>query len=348
MSDSGSEADSNQPLTLRRSKSSSISQECQSKLQVPVKQESDDIDNQPVNETENPGGSENESSDPSHVNSKGIKRKRNLPSSRTESKIKKAIQDSSSDEDESSSHDKRFKNSKKNFKRLKSINESSDEESCEDKKLKKLNTADIAHKLEESSSSDLSDSEQDVPDNNEKDLDKSVASSNSDEDSDTPSPKTKAGKKTENDSKLSDTKKKSEKYDSRIARLQRYLKEAGIRVRNYKILWEGCKNNKDRAQKLLGLLENHGLRGNPTLAKCQKLKKKREKEEEIAGLNLDNIISSEIGRPRRGAFSLYASTPSQPLKEIKKTNQRNDSKDSPETNKHISRVKTIIDSEDSD
>jgi len=312
MLDSGSEADSNQALTLRRSNSSSITEESRTTTQVTVKQETNTSDDKHLNESGKSGESGNENSHHSLVNSKTVKRKRNLssPVKLPETK-RRIIQNSSSDEGESS---------------------------------------------------DASDSEQDSSDSDKEDSDRSVISSNSDEDSKTPakaaqkskaiSPATSDRKKIEKENQPSSTKKRSrEKEGSRIRKLQRYLKEAGIRVKNYTILWEGCKSARAKCRKLLDLLEEHGLKGNPTVVKCQKLRMKRETEEDIAELNLGNIINSETGRPRRGAFSLYASSPSHSPRETKKTkkkSQMNDSKESPEPKKHFSRLKRIIDSDDSD
>lgn len=66
----------------------------------------------------------------------------------------------------------------------------------------------------------------------------------------------------------------------------------GIRVPNYKVLWEGCKSDKAKAAKLLELLEEHGLKGKPTLSECKKLRKKLETAKEIAELNTANIIQT--------------------------------------------------------
>lgn len=63
-------------------------------------------------------------------------------------------------------------------------------------------------------------------------------------------------------------------------------------MQNYKTLWEGCKSNKARADKLMQLLQERGLKGNPSKAECIRIKKKYEEEKEIAELNTSNIISS--------------------------------------------------------
>ena len=63
-------------------------------------------------------------------------------------------------------------------------------------------------------------------------------------------------------------------------------------MQNYKTLWEGCKSNKARAEKLMQLLRERGLKGNPSKSECIRIKKKYEEEKEIAELNASNIISS--------------------------------------------------------
>lgn len=67
---------------------------------------------------------------------------------------------------------------------------------------------------------------------------------------------------------------------------------AGIRVKNYKTLFEGCRSKKSKADKLLQLLQENGLKGNPTAEKCRKLKKKLERQREVAELSLANIIDT--------------------------------------------------------
>lgn len=68
---------------------------------------------------------------------------------------------------------------------------------------------------------------------------------------------------------------------------------AGIRVKNYKTLWDGCKSDKARAAKLLELLQERGLKGKPTISECRRLKRKYEREQEFMELNTSNIIETE-------------------------------------------------------
>ncbi|XP_003228271.1 HIRA-interacting protein 3 [Anolis carolinensis] len=102
---------------------------------------------------------------------------------------------------------------------------------------------------------------------------------------------------------------KGEEHPS-IRRLKRYIRECGAR-RNYKKLFEGCRSRKAQEEILKRELENLGMKGAPSLAKCKELKQKREEAAEVASLDLSNIITTE-GRPRRrNVWSLY-SKPQEP------------------------------------
>ncbi|CAI5790939.1 CHZ domain-containing protein [Podarcis lilfordi] len=97
---------------------------------------------------------------------------------------------------------------------------------------------------------------------------------------------------------------KNEEHSS-IRRLKRYIRECGAH-RNYKKLLSGCHSRKAQLKVLKEELENLGLKGAPTLAKCKALKQKREVAAEIASLDLCNIIATQ-GRPRRqNVWSLYS------------------------------------------
>jgi len=82
---------------------------------------------------------------------------------------------------------------------------------------------------------------------------------------------------------------------AKLLRLKKYLTVAGIKIQNYSKLFEDCKSKKSKETKLLELLESKGLKGKPTLEKCKKLRKKIEREKEVAELDLGNIIDSNDG-----------------------------------------------------
>ncbi|XP_066484769.1 HIRA-interacting protein 3 [Tiliqua scincoides] len=97
---------------------------------------------------------------------------------------------------------------------------------------------------------------------------------------------------------------KNEDHPS-IQRLKRYIRECGVH-RNYKKLLAGCRSRRAQLEALKKELENIGLKGTPSLAKCRALKQKREEAAEVASLDLSNIITTE-GRPRRrNVWSLYS------------------------------------------
>lgn len=60
----------------------------------------------------------------------------------------------------------------------------------------------------------------------------------------------------------------------------------------------GCKSHQDRANRILELLHEKGLEGEPTIAKCKELRKQLSAKKEIAELDTSVIIQAE-GRTRR-------------------------------------------------
>ncbi|XP_044303849.1 HIRA-interacting protein 3 isoform X2 [Varanus komodoensis] len=97
---------------------------------------------------------------------------------------------------------------------------------------------------------------------------------------------------------------KREEHSS-VQRLKRYIRECGVH-RNYKKLLAGCRSRKAQVEVLKRELENLGLKGTPSLAKCKAVKQKREEAAEVASLDINNIITTE-GRPRRrNVWSLYS------------------------------------------
>lgn len=57
--------------------------------------------------------------------------------------------------------------------------------------------------------------------------------------------------------------------------LKKYCRAAGIRCSKYKI--KGAENDYQICNSMLEVLREHGLVGEPTLAKCRELKKSRER-----------------------------------------------------------------------
>uniref|UniRef100_A0A3P9D2C2 Histone chaperone domain-containing protein n=1 Tax=Maylandia zebra TaxID=106582 RepID=A0A3P9D2C2_9CICH len=85
--------------------------------------------------------------------------------------------------------------------------------------------------------------------------------------------------------------------DKSVARLERYIALCGVR-RNYKKLLEDCRS---QVAVLRKELEELGVHGQPTIQKWKKVRMKREQAQELAALDVNNIITTQ-GRPtRRGA-----------------------------------------------
>ncbi|MED6243437.1 hypothetical protein ATANTOWER_020138 [Ataeniobius toweri] len=89
--------------------------------------------------------------------------------------------------------------------------------------------------------------------------------------------------------------------DKAVVRLKRYIALCGVR-RNYKKLLDGCRSTRSKVAVLKKELEDLGVRGNPSIEKCKKIRLKREEAQELAELDVDNIITTE-GRPKRRGTS---------------------------------------------
>ncbi|KAI5748545.1 hypothetical protein M8J76_000015 [Diaphorina citri] len=78
----------------------------------------------------------------------------------------------------------------------------------------------------------------------------------------------------------------------RIIKLKKFLRLAGIRIKNYAEFWEGCNSVKAKIEKIVQHMENLGLKGPPSRSSCIKLRKKLEKKNEIAQLDVSNILDT--------------------------------------------------------
>ncbi|XP_062840976.1 HIRA-interacting protein 3 isoform X2 [Trichomycterus rosablanca] len=105
-------------------------------------------------------------------------------------------------------------------------------------------------------------------------------------------------KKTKNSEK-SESKTTARKDDENkaVSRLKRYIALCGVR-RNYKKLLEGCRSVKSKVEVLKKELEELGVEGQPSIEKCKKARMKREEAQELAELDVSNIITTQ-GRPKR-------------------------------------------------
>uniref|UniRef100_A0A672Y439 Histone chaperone domain-containing protein n=1 Tax=Sphaeramia orbicularis TaxID=375764 RepID=A0A672Y439_9TELE len=77
-----------------------------------------------------------------------------------------------------------------------------------------------------------------------------------------------------------------------VARLKHYITLCGVR-RNYKKLFENCHSVHSQVAVLKKELEDLGVEGHPSIQKCKKIRMKRERAQEIAELDVNNIIFSQ-------------------------------------------------------
>uniref|UniRef100_A0A3Q1EYA3 Histone chaperone domain-containing protein n=1 Tax=Acanthochromis polyacanthus TaxID=80966 RepID=A0A3Q1EYA3_9TELE len=82
-----------------------------------------------------------------------------------------------------------------------------------------------------------------------------------------------------------------------VVRLKRYISLCGV-WRNYKKLLEGCRSVRSMVAVLKKELEDLGVHGKPSVKKCKKVRQNREEAQEIADLDINNIITTQ-GRPKR-------------------------------------------------
>uniref|UniRef100_A0AAQ5WYZ6 Histone chaperone domain-containing protein n=1 Tax=Amphiprion ocellaris TaxID=80972 RepID=A0AAQ5WYZ6_AMPOC len=82
-----------------------------------------------------------------------------------------------------------------------------------------------------------------------------------------------------------------------VVRLKRYISLCGVR-RNYKKLLDGCRSIHSMVAVLKKELEDLGVHGQPSVEKCKKVRMNREEAQEIAELDINNIITTQ-GRPKR-------------------------------------------------
>ncbi|XP_052408711.1 HIRA-interacting protein 3 isoform X1 [Carassius gibelio] len=105
-------------------------------------------------------------------------------------------------------------------------------------------------------------------------------------------------KKKRNEERENTTRGKDEENKA-VSRLKRYIALCGVR-RNYKKLLDGCRSVKAKVAVLKKELEELGVEGQPSIEKCKKARLKREEAQELAELDLSNIIATQ-GRPKRRA-----------------------------------------------
>ncbi|XP_069380736.1 HIRA-interacting protein 3 isoform X2 [Paralichthys olivaceus] len=145
-------------------------------------------------------------------------------------------------------------------------------------------------------------------------------------------------KKNQDDKKKKKTVKKDEKTivqkddNKQLVRLKRYISLCGVK-RNYKKLLDGCRSVRSMVAVLKKELEDLGVEGQPSIKKCKSVKKKREEAQEIAELDVSNIIATQ-GRPKRRGASVRQEEPDYLSSTYKRTlNSASDSDDENRTHK---------------
>ncbi|XP_032394605.1 HIRA-interacting protein 3 isoform X1 [Etheostoma spectabile] len=115
------------------------------------------------------------------------------------------------------------------------------------------------------------------------------------------------------ESSQGDKKKKKEKSDKgqkqgdkAVVRLKRYISLCGLRP-IYKKLLDGCRSVRSQVAVLKKELEELGVHGQPSVKKCKVVRMKREETQELAELDVSNIIATK-GRPKRRAASAWQET----------------------------------------
>ncbi|XP_044740249.1 cylicin-2-like [Chrysoperla carnea] len=130
----------------------------------------------------------------------------------------------------------------------------------------------------------------------------------------------------------SETDSKSKRNPERgIERLKKFLRIAGIHVNNFGKLFDNIKTIKGKERKLLGLLEDNGLEGRPTIKKCEEIRKKNDIAKEVAELDTSNIIAKD-SRPKRG-------TP------FRQRQRRSPTPDPNEYQRTFNRIRALVDSD---
>uniref|UniRef100_A0A668SS49 Histone chaperone domain-containing protein n=1 Tax=Oreochromis aureus TaxID=47969 RepID=A0A668SS49_OREAU len=124
--------------------------------------------------------------------------------------------------------------------------------------------------------------------------------------------------------------------DKSVARLKRYIALCGVR-RNYKKLLEECRSIRSQVAVLKKELEELGVHGQPTIQKCKKVRMKREQAQELAALDVNNIITTQ-GRPTRRGASASQKQQDCPSSEYQRT-LNSDSDSDQENNTHRGRRK---------
>ncbi|XP_031176612.1 HIRA-interacting protein 3 isoform X2 [Sander lucioperca] len=177
--------------------------------------------------------------------------------------------------------------------------------------------SDEENETDTDSKSEKSEKSNDSSDDSEKEEEVSVEKRDNDPESDSSSlpsieDEKNSGKENSQDDKKKKTMKKEQKKeksnggqkgDKAVVRLKRYISLCGLRP-NYKKLLDGCRSVRSQVAVLKKELEELGVHGQPSVKKCKIVRLKREETQELAELDVSNIIATK-GRPKRRAASAW-------------------------------------------
>ncbi|XP_059413821.1 HIRA-interacting protein 3-like [Carassius carassius] len=186
-------------------------------------------------------------------------------------------------------------------------NSSNSENDSEEEKDQKKDVAKLSSKEMDKNDGNIQDRQEEAAE------DSDSSSLPSLEDEEEPEKDKKEGKKSLAKKKRSEEKDitsrgKDEEHKA-VSRLKRYIALCGVR-RNYKKLLDGCRSVKAKVGVLKKELEELGVEGNPSIEKCKRARLKREEAQELAELDVSNIITTQ-GRPKRRAAVAAAWLPTQ-------------------------------------
>ncbi|XP_075536797.1 uncharacterized protein LOC142571942 isoform X2 [Dermacentor variabilis] len=135
-----------------------------------------------------------------------------------------------------------------------------------------------------------------------------------------------------------------------VAKLKRCISTAGLRVRYVQLL-EETDTVEQKVAKLMKVLRDAGLQGNATLKNCRELRQKREEENEIRSLDKSNIVENSQASstsPQHSDGATKRTTRSAAVSTVPSATPEEPQEVVDESRKVFSRLKDIIDSEDSE
>lgn len=97
--------------------------------------------------------------------------------------------------------------------------------------------------------------------------------------------------------------------------MRKYLKAAGVRYGEYKSILRGNATKHHIYNDLLEILQDHGLEGEPTIAKCRELKKRESLSTRSSDEDLDldtSVIINPNGRTLRSGTTIPLEAPPEP------------------------------------